>query len=244
MILLDDREDTHRFLPLFKPYGVDVDAAHLECGDFAFAGNGSSGDVMVGIERKTLTDLFNSMRERRLQGKQLPRMFNTYSPEHIYLLVEGVWRPGANGVLEVLDRGGWHGYSFNRSGIQYGEIVNFLTSLTVLGNVKVLRSQSDMETAALVSWLYKWYAKPYEQHKTLVDVYAPLPLVQTHKYCFREPTLVERVAAQLPGIDSKARAVGKHFKTVKEMVNAKEKEWLAVDGVGKTIARKVKTAIG
>ena len=95
MILIDDRMGSKELLPLFRPYDVTVELSHLEYADIAFFGNGPTGPELVGIERKTLHDLVNSMRSRRLSGYQLPGLMAAYA--WVYIVVEGVWRAGDGG---------------------------------------------------------------------------------------------------------------------------------------------------
>ena len=55
----------------------------------------------------------------------------------------------------------------------------------------------------------------------------------------RKPSLLRRLALELPGIDTKAVAVEKRFKSVWEMVNATEEEWMGIEGIGKLTAKSV-----
>jgi ERCC4-type nuclease len=51
------------------------------------------------------------------------------------------------------------------------------------------------------------------------------------------------MASQLPGIDRRAEKVAEHFGSVRAMVEAGEKEWQAIEGIGKVTARAVVRAI-
>lgn len=58
-----------------------------------------------------------------------------------------------------------------------------------------------------------------------------------------EPNTLWRMAAQLPGVDRRAQAVAGHFRTVRDMANATEKEWEEVPGIGKKTAEAAVRAI-
>jgi ERCC4-type nuclease len=53
-------------------------------------------------------------------------------------------------------------------------------------------------------------------------------------------TFVERMVAQLSGIGYKrAREVSKHFGSAIEVVSATEREWTAIPGIGKILAKRI-----
>jgi hypothetical protein len=57
--------------------------------------------------------------------------------------------------------------------------------------------------------------------------------------------LAEKVAYQLPGLDSKVWDVVKKFPTVEDMLGAEEKDWIAAKvGIGKVGAAKIVNAHG
>jgi ERCC4-type nuclease len=90
VITIDRRTGSGELLPLF-PKGV-AELGCLEYGDFAWIGKGPEGlPLAIGVERKQIHDLVNSMASGRLQAHQLPGMINTYKIS--YLVIEGIWRP-------------------------------------------------------------------------------------------------------------------------------------------------------
>jgi len=101
---LDYRTGSGELEKLFLPYGIKVNRTKLEFGDLAFEGRGPHGACSIVIERKRITDLIQSMESRRLSGHQLPGMAERY--DYCYLIVEGIWRPGQNGELEIRN-GSW-----------------------------------------------------------------------------------------------------------------------------------------
>jgi excinuclease UvrABC nuclease subunit len=60
-----------------------------------------------------------------------------------------------------------------------------------------------------------------------------------------KPTLARRVAAQLPGVgEVRSAEVARVFGTLESMVEASPKDWATkVDGIGKTTAGKIYSAI-
>jgi NAD-dependent DNA ligase len=61
----------------------------------------------------------------------------------------------------------------------------------------------------------------------------------------RKPTLVRRIAAELPLIGwGKSKAVEEYFPSVVQMVTASEKEWREIPGIGVGIAKGVVEELG
>lgn len=239
-LVLDDREDTtlRRCLSI---YDLAIEITHLDFGDCCFEGSGPGNKpVMIGIERKRLSDLITSMTSRRLSGHQLRGMAETY--DYTYLLIEGLWRPDRAGGIEVFE-GHWKPLYSARRGVNFRQVDSYLSSLEVLGRVIVLRSNTQTETAAIYASRYHWWQKPFESHHSHDQIYATDPTANPSRgkvsMLSHTPGLVEKVAAQLPGIDRRAWEVGKRFKTVAELVSATERDWRSIPGIGKTIAKQV-----
>ncbi len=238
---IDDRIGSKGLARLFAPYGIKPLVTRLEFGDLDFMGSGPHGLCAVCVERKTINDLVQSIQSNRLSGHQLPGMADQY--DYGYLLVEGIWRPGKEGNLEV--RGGqwgapqrWGGAAI---GMSYRAVDNYLTTLEVKTGMIFRRTQDDAETVAVVVDLLKWWGRPWDSHKSHDKIYAPAHEVEGHKLHLgrAKPNQVELVARTLRGVDDKAKAIGKAFGSVREMVLADEKAWLAIEGVGKVGARRI-----
>lgn len=247
MILVDERVGSREFLNPIRLMGGQAEMAHLDAADFAFSGNGPDGPVVIGVERKTVPDLIESMRGRRLSGHQVRLLSSCYDLQ--FLIVEGQFRPNPEShVLETRsqDWGKW--YTGFGKPLHYGEICSYIIGLGANG-IPVTRTGSESETAAWVVWLWKYYQKEWEDHKSLRSIYAPPPSRPAGKMVWEEPSLVVRMAAQIPGMDQKAWAVGKRFRTPAEMVNASEEEWMIsgppkngrkVTVVGKVLAKRIR----
>lgn len=253
-ISLDYRTGSKELAPLFKPYGIQVETRKLDFGDLAFEGNGPQGRVSVVIERKVIADLVASMQSKRLSGHQMPGMADTY--DYCYLIVEGIWRPGPDGELQTGygsfegDSGGfggrWTGGYGNRR-LLYRSVDNYLSTLELHAGVIYRRTLSPQETVAVVVDLYRWWNdKLWAAHSSHLGVYAPAiarPGKGRFSLVTRQPSLAEKWAMQLDGIDAKAQQVAAYFGSARAMANAEVKDWLEVKGVGKVIARQVVEAI-
>jgi ERCC4-type nuclease len=86
------------------PYGMSK-IERMQFGDFSWLGNGPDGAPWsIGVERKTIGDMIQSITSDRFSGHQLPGLLNTYNA--VYVLVEGLYRPDQRtGVLETFKRG-------------------------------------------------------------------------------------------------------------------------------------------
>jgi ERCC4-type nuclease len=222
-------EFANRFRALSTPERpVPVELTHLDFADFAFAGVGHDAEpLMVGIERKSIltSDLLNSIQEGRLK-KQLSGMLERY--EYRYLLVEGIYRRGETGGLEIL-KGSWRSV---HGKLPYAYLENHLTSLEVAFGVHVRKSQSEADTAKVVVDLYRYWQKP--EHTSCVAL-SPVSFPVGYK-----PNLVTLWVKDLQGVGLKrALAVGKMFKTPEQFMAAGEKEFREVEGIGKGLARQI-----
>ena len=237
MIIIDSRTGSAELAPLFPP-GSDTTVSKLDFGDFMFLGNGPDHTlVSVGIERKALKDLLNSMVTGRLSGHQLPGMAEQY--DYTYLLVEGIWRFNPDtGVLEAMTGAFWTDVCLGPRRFMAKEVIAFLNTLVIKAGVHLLYSHNRKETVQVVTALYHWWnTKQFEQHTS------HLSPSKAHKGAHGEiqlmkPTLVRRVASEISGIGwGKSKEVSEYFPTVLDMVQATEKEWTNIDGIGKGIAK-------
>src|SRR5580704_11288745 len=112
MCLLIDRRESLRpagreLITHLRRYDLDLSLElELEYGDATFSGSGESGDSLIGIEHKRLSDLVAGMKDHRLSGHQLRGLWRLY--DYVFLFVEGCWRPGPGGEIEELGPNGWH----------------------------------------------------------------------------------------------------------------------------------------
>lgn len=146
----------------------------LDSADIAFSANGPDGDIMVGIELKSISDLASSLISKRLQGigGQIPRMLEEY---HVsFLLIYGRYRPGPNGELQVFKpstpkrKAGFYSLTLGSRTISYSYITAFLSGVSLYyTGVHSHRVESLQEAAIWISILYSNWTEPYSKHKSL-----------------------------------------------------------------------------
>lgn len=148
--------------------------------------------------------------------------------------------------------------------ISHRQVMSYITTLelkgvTSAGNRFVVRRTLNMrETAAQYVDLWHWFNdKKWADHTSHQQLYAPAPEMggghgngrRGGKVAFSDPEAAFlaqygpqavacwRMAAQLPGIDSKrAAALAIHFRTVERMCCAGPGEWQRVTNIGPRIA--------
>ena len=231
MILVDDRIGAVELSPLLSSPTV---TCRLEYADFAWSGNGPDGPVDVGVERKSLLDLLQSMTSGRLSGHQMVGLTQSY--DWIYLLVEGVWRPDRhNGTLmRVGGKGKWIAASLGSRRFMARDIFNFFQTLQILCGVIVVQTGNKWESAKWLDSAHGWWSKEWTAHKSHLQFQRPTAHAQLSK-----PNLVTRVASQFDGVGwDKARKIGEKF-TLPELMAASTSELMKIDGIGKKIALSI-----
>lgn len=233
MILLDDRAGS-KDLALYMPRGKFT-LCRLEFSDAAFSGRGPLGVCTVGIEIKKIPDLVDCIYSGRYAGHQLPGMLDNF--DYCYLLAEGATRAGKLGTLEYMRRGRWvepYGGQMKRTISQY-DYRAWLNSIRVQAGVHVIESFGTKDSARYVETLYRWWQKPWNKHHSLHVFMEPMERAAVVK-----PSIKQQIAAQLPGIGwEKSARVARHFETVVDMLIADERDWMAIDGIGKILASRI-----
>jgi len=238
MILLDSRVGSKELLSKL-PKGL-AELAKLEYGDAAFIGRGpEETPIAVGVERKDIGDLIQSMTSGRLSNHQLPGMLASY--DVCYLVVEGIWKAGPDGYVELYR---WSANGFVTYPIRASAIYNYMTTLESLGGLRIRQARIIQDTADIIRNLHTWWTgKSWEEHTSHIDVPKTFDPGERHTD-LGKPSLLCRVAAQLPGIGpTRARAVSRHFSSILGMCLANQQEWGSIEGVGKTTADRVVKSI-
>lgn len=241
-ILLDDRGHQPPLMPYFAPFDLHVESTEMDYSDLMFAGNGPNGTVSIGIERKRISDLINSMRSGRFSGFQLEGLLEFDYP---ILLVEGLWKPNPQtGLLEVMKHG-FETFRVGQSNVMYSEVDNFINTFRFICGLQIIRTAGPEETARVVVDLAHWFQKDWKQHKAHLDIYAPVPERNGngHKAGLvrRKASLAVKIAAQLPNVDQKAWQVGKYFgESVERMMAASAVEWGEALGIKDKKSKTVK----
>ena len=232
MIFIDDRIGSKELADLIN----NAILTSLEFGDCMFYGNGRDGEVEIGIERKRIGDLVNSIMTGRLSGHQLPGLISHYY--RVYIIVEGILREDpVTKELQIWITGNKWGH-MDRGGRKFAlrDVWNYLSTLEIMTGVIVRQTRNAGDTARHIEYLKHWWDKPWDQHHGHLQLHKlTSPTVYLEK-----PSLLRRIASELPGIGwARARAVDENFGTVKAMVEASEKDWIKIEGIGKVIAKNV-----
>lgn len=236
MITVDDREDDE--VKKFFPKTL-IRVKRMQFADYRIIGNGESGvPETIGIERKKIRDMVNSITDERFSGLQLPGLMKSY--QRVYLIVEGYWRENGNGYIEVLAGKKWKVLRYGTRSFYAEEVKGFLETLRIKAGVYVLSTVTPKHTAQTVLGIHRWWtSKTYEEHMSHIGVYNPhtVEMLSTASY-------VKQIASVLPHIGiKKAALVEAKFETVRGMINAKISDWVTVDGIGSKIASDIVSAI-
>lgn len=232
MILVDDRTGSAEIAPhLTSPNAL----CRLEFADFAWSGSGPEGNVDVGVERKSLMDFLQSMTTGRLSGHQMVGLTKNY--DWVYLLVEGVWRPDkTSGILQRIKANGkWGDAAQGSRRFMAREVYNFTNTLQIMCGVITVCTSNQWETARWLDSTYGWWQKDWGKHKSHLQFQKPV--VHAH---LSKPNLVTRMASQFEGIGwDKAKAIGKRFPLVEDLLFASVDDLMEVPGVGKKLAQSI-----
>lgn len=211
---------------------VPVEITTLAYGDAAWIGHGPGGPILIGVERKRITDLLQSMQTGRLSGHQLPGLCESYA--YRWLLVEGLYREGADGCIEIPRGSTWEPVR-----LLYTALEHYLTTLQLRGGVYLQRTYTIRESAGWLAALWAWWTKKeWAEHRSHLALHHAADTA-----LFDRPTLTHRMAAELPGIDETAARVAEHFHTPYEMVTAEEAQWRSIPGIGKVKAARILKAL-
>ncbi len=251
MILVDARVGSRELLQGLRGLGVDAELAGNLSADFQFEGQGPSSTLLIGIERKAVQDLLDSMRTRRFEGQQLSPMLDCY--DRCYMVVEGLWRRGrGTGLVEVpRGRGEW---GAPKGSYNYTEVSHYLSRLEEMAGLTVRRTFDEEETCAVISDLYTEWSQDYTGRlKKLQRIYAPPPEFPIRKKGRRarafevrpKPNLVAKWIAQLPGVDGRTFELAAKFPSARAMANAGVEDWLKIKGLrlGRKTAETIVEAI-
>lgn len=230
-VLIDKRVGSNDLYPLLQMRKVPVELTTLAFGDVAFATTSPEGKpVVIGIERKRIRDLIQSAQSGRLAGHQIPGMLEQYT--YRWILVEGIFRTGDRGQLEVpAGKKQWRSLSMTGVGLD-----RYLLTLELRGGCGIRRTYSADDTAQFIEAIWGWWTqKSWGKHRSHLALHKAPDVA-----LFSPPSLVQRMAAELPGIGyDKASAVAKVFPTPRAMLDAGADEWLTIPGIGKTLTTRI-----
>jgi len=234
--MFHDRREPDSIKRLMSSWSTETT---LPFGDFMFEGNGPDGLMLIGVERKTISDLVGSIQSGRLSGHQLPGMVKEY--DFSYLLVEGKWSVDrVTGNIRLPRPKGEK--SWKERGMSLNAVWNYLHSVGALCGIHVIQTQGRDETVQRLIALSNWWAKEWDDHKSMdaLGAVKKVAIVDTYG---QKLSLASMMAAQLPGVGAtKARSVADKFLTVNAMASASVESWMEIDGIGKMMAARIYNA--
>lgn len=231
MIYVDNRVGSKELLPLFPKGSAEL--TYLDYADFMFTGHYDSGDIVVGIERKTIGDFVNCMCSGRFSGRQLIGMLNSY--HYLYLIIEGIFRANPEtGILEVYKHGGWKEHGVGRRRFMARDIWAFMNTMQVVCGLHCYHTSTPSDTVYYIRALRHWWKKEYEEHRGHLQ-----PNTGTTVELSKQ-TLVRRVAACIDGIGwERAKMIDEYFVSVCDFVDAKPDQLVNLEGIGKKLAESI-----
>lgn len=210
----------------------------------------SVDNELVCIERKKVGDMAQCVNDGRFLNQMITCKEN--GADYLFLVLEGRYRRNPeDGVLEIpvwvtfVNAGGYYRRRQEwvpvKPFMQFSRFDQYLTELSRDAGIVVKHSENVAGTVDVVLALYQNFQKPGREHQSLKKVFKPNPpTVQLVR-----PSLVQRVASELPGIGwERSKVVAEHFPTVLDMVRAGWEEWADLDGIGKKTAQAVVKSLG
>jgi len=160
-----------------------------------------------------------------------------------WLVTEGIWRSGPDGVFEHY-QGTWQQATLGSRPLSMSTIQAWvLSAITPYPKVKYWHTGRATETAGFVSTLHRWWTeKQYEEHRTSQCVYLPPPSLAM----MSEPSdFLRMLVAGVEGLGwTKSRAIetatgGKLGK----LRSLTAKELQQIEGVGPVLAERIQKAL-
>ena len=184
---IDYREKNSLVVSELTSLGVDVEIKELKVADYIVKG--------TAIERKTVSDFINSMKNRRL----LNQLEELKQYESKLIIVEGI------------DEQELYTDSEENIGMHPNSVRGFLLSILLNYKVPIIFTKNDEDTAKFISVLSKKETRE-----------SPLNVVKKFR---NKKEQIQYILEGFPGIGPKtARKLLKKFKTIKNVVNATEEE--------------------
>lgn len=248
MILCDRRKGSAELLSMIRSIGVQAELTELAYADFAFEGNGPSGRIAVGVERKALHDMLNCIDDHRYIDTQRKGMARMYGAGYSVLMLEGEWRArdgdGSGLLMEGhKDRDGrtvWSVCKPSGRPVMYSKLYRYLFSIN-LSNVMITYSRDMWQTAYNVCELYHYFQKRWADHTSILETQRlALPTMLT------APSLTLKWATDIDGVGVKTGADAERlFKLPTNLSNSTEEDWCRIPGIAaKTaghIMRQIRT---
>lgn len=237
-ILVDPRLGSADLLAPLQSRGLPAESSQLEFGDVVFPGNGPDGTILVGVEYKHMGEAINCMTTGRFAGHQLLGMADYY--DYWLFIDDGDrYRTGREGQLQVRYGERWVDVVQGERAISTLAWEHWLLSMQNVGGCKVHRCEGRHCAVDFIANLYTWWQKEWADHRSVGTFNRSRAIRKGEK-----PTLARLWANDLPGIGyERSAAIADHFGSAHALAMADEKQLMAVEGVGKSGARKIVSAI-
>lgn len=228
MILIDDRIGSKELYPLLK--GLDRTLTRLSAGDVAIRGNGPTGPVMIGVERKKLPDLIACMHDGRFTGHQAIGMINSYYRN--YLVVEDEAAVDRHGELKVRRGKRWVAAS-KKGKVTNQQIENFITSVEEMMGFRCRFTKDINATCRFIVALHAWWSKEYDQHTACLTMHRDAGI-------WSKSPITQQMAQCIDSVGVKrGKEISKYFKNPKAMGNGEVEDWEGIDGIGPNMAKRI-----
>lgn len=217
----------------------------LEFGDVLLTGHGpDDGQIRVGVEVKSITDLLQSIESKRLPNHQMPGLLDKKNYDYAWLAVYGWVRPSTENYLEYLKYGKWKLHYIRRGQpTPYSYLEGWLLTAQMLTPIKVKWFYSPEEICTWIAVYDRWLSKPWDKHKGLQGFNQSGEQASPFGADPVEAQMA-RIAAQFPGVGwTRAWAAAKHFGSVEEMLTAKASEWEKIPRMGPVLSKVVRDTI-
>jgi ERCC4-type nuclease len=207
----------------------------LHAGDFCFVGQGPDGDqILIGIERKRMRDMVNSIRGGRLSGEQIPKLL---SYDRAYIILESRWKTDwATGQLMERHRSQWRPVMSGTKQIMTGlELESYLNDIRDKTPIQVIKTEHEYQTVEVVMALAHSWSKPWPKRHHHSDIHRPPKYAQVEK-----ASTLRRVLYALDKVGwERSGAAEEVFSTVEQLVGASTKDLEKIPGFGRKIAGSV-----
>lgn len=236
MLFVDDRVGSNDLYAPLQSTGLPVEMLRMEFGDFAFVGRGNDDHpVNIGVERKRLSDLVQSLRSGRLSGHQLPGLLGPMGAyDRAWLVVEGLYRVDRLGRVLVKQK--HKGARLRQAqwvplpgGMLASELEKRVLTLELCGGCHVRYTNSPEDTVHFLRNLYTWWTdQTLDRHTTHLAPHtaaAGLVALSDFRECVRA----------FPGVGTRTSlAVETHFGgNLRRAVNAPAHEWATITTLDK-----------
>jgi Fanconi anemia group M protein len=202
-IIADHREKATKACEWLRTYDARIIEKQLDVADYIVSDR-------VGIERKTVNDLLQSVLDQRL-FRQLEKMSGTF--ERPLLIVEGEQKT-----------------LFSARNIHPNTIHGVLSSITLDYGIPIIWTHSPKVTAAQIFWTA--FREQGESGRGLQT--------RVCKKRKSMPKQQEFLVAGIPNVNSVlSRRLLNEFGTVKKVFSLKEKDIMKVNGIGKKKAKSI-----